>query len=71
VRAEVLPKAREDFRLPRELYEFQLRQVGVDISGEELAERAHRGFVQIQGEMQRWRRASRGSAGIPSSTTAK
>jgi uncharacterized protein (DUF885 family) len=53
VRAEVLPKAREDFRLPRELYEFQLRQVGVDISGEELAERAHRGFVQIQGEMQK------------------
>jgi uncharacterized protein (DUF885 family) len=53
VRTEVLPKAREDFRLPRELYEFQLRQVGVDISGEELAERAHRGFVQIQGEMQK------------------
>ena len=53
VRAEVLPKAREDFRLPRELYEFQLRQVGVDISGEELAQRAHRGFDQIQGEMQR------------------
>src|SRR6267143_2121137 len=53
VRAEVLPKAREDFRLPRELYEFQLRQVGVDISGEDLAERAHRGFVQIQGEMQK------------------
>src|SRR5207248_11313330 len=53
VRAEVLPKAREDFRLPRELYEFQLRQVGVDISGEELAQKAHRGFDQIQGEMQR------------------
>jgi uncharacterized protein (DUF885 family) len=49
---EVLPKAREDFRLPRELYEFQLRQVGVDIAGEELAQRAHRGFEQIQGEMQ-------------------
>src|SRR5205085_1650804 len=53
VRAEVLPKTREDFRLPRELYEFQLRQVGVDISGEELAQKAHRGFDQIQGEMQR------------------
>ncbi len=52
VRAEVLPKAREDFRLPRELYEFQLRQVGVDIPGEDLAARAHRGFEQIQGEMQ-------------------
>ena len=53
VQAEVLPKAREDFRLPRELYEFQLRQVGVDITGEELAQRAHRGFEQIQGEMQK------------------
>ncbi|HYY52965.1 MAG TPA: DUF885 domain-containing protein, partial [Myxococcales bacterium] len=53
VRDEVLPKAREDFRLPRELYEFQLRQVGVDITGEELAQRAHRGFEQIQSEMQK------------------
>src|SRR5205085_1896865 len=39
--------------LPRVRYEFQLRQVGVDISGEELAQKAHRGFDQIQGEMQR------------------
>ena len=53
VRSEVLPKAREDFRLPRELYEFQLQQVGVDIPGEELAQRAHRGFEQIQAEMQK------------------
>jgi uncharacterized protein (DUF885 family) len=52
VQTEVLPKARGDFRLPRELYEFQLRQVGVDIPGEELARRAHQGFTQIQGEMQ-------------------
>ena len=67
VRAEVLPKAREDFRLPRELYEFQLRQVGVDISGEELAERAHRGFVQIQGEMQKVAARVARERGIPSS----
>ena len=53
VRGEVLPKAREDFRLPRELYDFQLRQVGVDIPAEELAARARRGFEQIQGEMQK------------------
>jgi uncharacterized protein (DUF885 family) len=52
VQAEVLPKAREDFRLPPELYEFQLRQVGVDIPGEELAQRAHEGFTRIQSEMQ-------------------
>jgi len=67
VRAEVLPKAREDFRLPRELYEFQLRQVGVDISGEELAERAHRGFVQIQGEMQKVAARVAQERGLPSS----
>ncbi len=52
VQADVLPKARSDFRLPRELYQFQLRQVGVDIPAEELAQRAHQGFTQIQGEMQ-------------------
>src|SRR5437762_6107378 len=66
VRTEVLPKAREDFRLPRELYEFQLRQVGVDISGEELAERAHRGFVQIQGEMQKVAARVARERGLPS-----
>src|SRR6266436_3380025 len=66
VRAEVLPKAREDFRLPRELYEFQLRQIGVDIGGEELAERAHRGFVQIQGEMQRIAARVAQQRGLPS-----
>ena len=66
VRVEVLPKAREDFRLPRELYEFQLRQVGVDISGEELAQRAHRGFDQIQGEMQRIAARVAQQRGLPS-----
>jgi uncharacterized protein (DUF885 family) len=66
VRAEVLPKAREDFRLPRELYEFQLRQVGVDISGEELAQKAHRGFEQIQGEMQRIAPRVAQQRGLPS-----
>jgi uncharacterized protein (DUF885 family) len=53
VKNDLLPKSRDDFRLPRELYEFQLQQVGVDISGEDLARRAHRGFEQIQGEMQK------------------
>ena len=66
MRAEVLPKAREDFRLPRELYEFQLRQVGVDISGEELAQKAHRGFDQIQGEMQRIAARVAQQRGLPS-----
>ena len=52
VRAEVLPKAREDFRLPPELYEFQLRQVGVDIPAAELTKIAHAAFTDIQAQMQ-------------------
>src|SRR5450432_668143 len=53
VRKEVLPKAREDFRLPPELYAFNLRQVGVDISPEELTQRAHKAFGEYQAEMQK------------------
>jgi uncharacterized protein (DUF885 family) len=52
VRSEVLPKAREDFRLPPELYAFNLLQVGVDIPADDLARRAHKAFVEIQAEMQ-------------------
>ncbi len=50
--AEVLPKARDDFRLPAELYAFDLEQVGVDIPAQELMQRAHAAFTEIQGEMQ-------------------
>ncbi len=53
VRNEVLPKARDDFRLPPELYAFNLQQVGVDIPPDELARRAHQAFTEIQGEMQK------------------
>jgi Bacterial protein of unknown function (DUF885) len=52
VRNEVLPKARDDFRLPPELYAFSLVQVGVDIAPDELARRAHKAFEEIQAEMQ-------------------
>ena len=51
-RSEVLPRTRDDFRLPPELYAFRLQQVGVDIPPAELAARAHTAFTQIQGEMQ-------------------
>ena len=50
--AEVLAKARDDFRLPAELYAFDLEQVGVDIPASELTQRAHAAFSEIQGEMQ-------------------
>jgi uncharacterized protein (DUF885 family) len=53
VRGEVLAKARDDFRLPPELYAFSLVQVGVDIAPDELARRAHKAFGEIQEEMQK------------------
>lgn len=51
VRTEVLPRARMDHRLPPELYALNLRDVGVDMSPEELAGRAQASFREIQNEM--------------------
>ncbi len=51
LKAEVLPRAREDFRLPKELYADRLRQVGVDIEPGALAERARIAFMEIRNEM--------------------
>jgi len=53
VRAEVLPKASTDFKLPAELYQFALDQVGVDIPREQLAADARAAFKEIQTEMER------------------
>ena len=66
VQAEVLPKSRDDFRLPPEIYAFQLRQVGVDIPQEELTHRAHAAFDQIQGEMQALAARIAAAHGFPS-----
>lgn len=52
VRKEILPKAREDFRLPPEVYAFNLQQVGVDIPAAELTKLAHAAFEDIQQQMQ-------------------
>jgi hypothetical protein len=52
VRAELLPKARTDFRLPADLYAFELEQVGVGIAPEPLARGAREAFHQIQSQMQ-------------------
>jgi hypothetical protein len=51
VRREVLPKSRADFRLPREIYAFDLKQYGVDIPPEVLADRARIAFMEIRNEM--------------------
>ena len=52
VRAEILPRARDDFRLPAELYEDALRNWGVDASPLDLIEQATKGYMDIRGEMQ-------------------
>jgi uncharacterized protein (DUF885 family) len=52
VRAEVLPRATADFRLPAEMYAYRLRARGVDMPVEELISRAKTSFREIQNEMQ-------------------
>ena len=51
VRATVLPKARNDFRLPPEHYALELENYGIDIPPDQLAKMAHQSFTEIQGEM--------------------
>jgi hypothetical protein len=52
VRDELLPRAREDFRLPAEVYAYNLKTVGVDMPVDELVSRAKASFREIQNEMQ-------------------
>ena len=51
VRAEVLPRARDDFRLPAALYENALHNWGVDASPESLIADATQGYMDIRNEM--------------------
>jgi uncharacterized protein (DUF885 family) len=50
-RANVLPKARNDFRLPPEEYALALQGFGLDIPPARIAAMAHQAFTEIQGEM--------------------
>ncbi|MDQ2972552.1 MAG: DUF885 domain-containing protein [Pseudomonadota bacterium] len=52
VKAAVLPHARGDFRLPPELYANNLKQVGLDISPQELIRKAELEFMETQSAMQ-------------------
>ena len=52
VRAEVMPGARTDFRLPPELYTISLANFGIDYTPDELTRLAHQTFAQLQSEMQ-------------------
>lgn len=51
VKADVLPKARTDFRLPPEEYVLALLNFGIDIPPAQLAAMAHKAFDEIQAEM--------------------
>ena len=50
-KANVLPKARTDFRLPAEQYAMNLEGYGIDIAPEQMAAMAHKAYTEIQDEM--------------------
>lgn len=52
VRAEILPRAREDYRLPAVIYADALKNWGVDASPEDLIEQATKGYLDIRNEME-------------------
>jgi uncharacterized protein (DUF885 family) len=52
IEKEILPKARTDFKLPKEIYEFQLQEFGVDMPVDELRKRAMVAFKELQTQMQ-------------------
>jgi uncharacterized protein (DUF885 family) len=52
VRAEILPRARDDFRLPLEMYEDALKNWGVYASPQDLIEEATKGYMDIRNEME-------------------
>ena len=52
VRKEILPRAREDYRLPPAMYADALRNWGVDDSPEALIEQASQGYLDIRNEME-------------------
>lgn len=52
VRAEILPRSRTDYRLPKAMYEDALRNWGVYDSPEELIEVATKGYMDIRNEME-------------------
>lgn len=57
IRRELLPRARTDFRIPEEIYEFRLRnRYGVDMPVEVLEQRAKTEFRELQVQMQAYAR---------------
>jgi uncharacterized protein (DUF885 family) len=52
VRSTIVPRQRDDFRLPEPLYAYNLKQVGIDIPPEELIKQAQLEFVEVRSAMQ-------------------
>jgi len=50
-RSEVLPKARDDAKLPAPVYAFQLKQMGIDIDPQLLMQRAEVEFMESRAAM--------------------
>ncbi|HXJ16109.1 MAG TPA: DUF885 domain-containing protein [Candidatus Polarisedimenticolia bacterium] len=50
-KANVLPKARANFRLPPEEYALRLEDYGIDIPPDQVAAMAHQAFSDLQAEM--------------------
>jgi Bacterial protein of unknown function (DUF885) len=67
VRKEILPRARQDNRLPPEIYADNLRNFGVKTDPEHLIERALVAFVQTRDEMQALGRIIATERKLPSS----
>jgi Bacterial protein of unknown function (DUF885) len=52
VKSTVIPHTRADFRLPPELYANNLKNVGLDISPQELVKKAELEFIETRAQMQ-------------------
>ncbi len=52
VHSTIVPRQRDDFRLPEPLYAYNLKQVGIDIPPEELIKQAQLEFVEVRSAMQ-------------------
>ncbi len=53
LRTSVLPKARDGFALPPEIYALRLERTGVDIPQDKLVAMAHAEFTSVQADMQK------------------
>jgi uncharacterized protein (DUF885 family) len=51
VRQNILPKARTDFRMPKEKYALAFEQYGIDLPPERIAALAHAAFIDYQKQM--------------------